>query len=379
MQSTTIEKENTAALRGELIRGKENIEKLNHDWDKLFEKANDAAPFLSRAWTQTFINEEHYSGIPGLIVVWNKKELAALLPLSIQKIYGIHIGKPIGIEQPSYLGFLINPEFPNAASVAAETWIREKVGQVFLDKHVFSQDMATQKFVEELKKRGFNFKYGYERVSHGIELGCTFDEYFEKYKSSKSRQTIRRKERKLLSENDVKLEYYEGKEITEEILDRISHIQNESWMKRRGAAILGQPFYKKLLNNMAQAGLACIWLMTIDKEDAAFVYALKSHGKLNYHWPAFKLKYESGLSIGQILLMQIIRDACEQNIKYFDFEHGEGEYKRFWANHTNKVLWVVAGRGLAGNIIILYYRLAWFLAGQKRLWSLYQRIKAAGK
>jgi CelD/BcsL family acetyltransferase involved in cellulose biosynthesis len=297
------------------------------------------------------------------------------LPFSVQNFYGIRIGKLIGTEEPSYLGLLLDPNCPGASAVVAETWVREKVAHVFHDKHVFSLDEATHSFVTELNHQGYHYKYGYKRICHGIELGCSFDEYFEKFKSAKSRQTLRRKERKLFENKDVKLEYYTGEEIIPQILKRIAQIQNESWMKRRGAAILGQAFYLKLLTNMSKAGLSFVWLMTIDGEDAAFVYSFIAHGKLYYHWPAFKLKYESALSIGQILLKQVIQDACGQNIRFFDFEHGEGEYKKFWANQTHSVLWVVAGRGLAGNIAVLVYRAVWWFAGQKTLFKFYRRIR----
>jgi CelD/BcsL family acetyltransferase involved in cellulose biosynthesis len=363
------------ALYGELIQDKENIAKLSREWDKLFSRAKYASVFLSRAWIQTFIDEGHFKGKPCFIAVWNGTKLVALLPLAIQNFCGIRIGKLIGTEEPSYLGLLLDQSYPEAVAVVAETWISENVAHVFHDKHVFSSDEATKKLVTELNKRSFSYKYDYERICHGIELGCTFEQYFNKFKSAKSRQTMRRKERKLVENRDVKLQYYEGNQIIAEVLERIAQIQEESWMKRRGAAVLGQSFYRKLLKNMAQAGLACVWLMTIDDCDAAFVYAFKSHGKLNYHWPAFKLKYESGLSVGQILLMWIIRDACEQKITYFDFEHGEGQYKRFWANQTNNVLWVVAAKGFLGSIIILCYRITWKLAQQKFLRSLYKRIR----
>ena len=77
--------------------------------------------------------------------------------------------------------------------------------------------------------------------------------------------------------------------------------------------------------------------MTINGDDAAFAYAFVAHGKLHYYWPAFKLKYESSLSVGQILLMQVVRDACGDGIISFDFLHGDAEYKRFWATNTSRV------------------------------------------
>jgi len=62
----------------------------------------------------------------------------------------------------------------------------------------------------------------------------------------------------------------------------MAQVQEESWMKRRGVAILGQPFYQKFLLTMAQAGLGCLWLMTINGDDAAFQYAFIANNKLYF-------------------------------------------------------------------------------------------------
>jgi len=115
--------------------------------------------------------------------------------------------------------------------------------------------------------------------------------------------------------------------------------------------------------------------MTIDGEDAAFAYAFVAHGKLHYYWPAFKLKYESSLSIGQILLMQVIRDACDEGILSFDFLHGDAEYKRFWATNTARVDRITASRGYRGNLIAMSYYLTWRLAEIEQFHSSYRRIK----
>lgn len=362
-------------LLGQFLCGKENFTKLGKDWDELFARAQDAPPFLSHAWIQTFINHNRFRGKPCLIVVWKDSKLIALLPFSIQHFYGIRIGKLIGTEEPSYLGLLLDPKYPEAAAVIAETWAREKVAHVFQNKHVFSLDNTTHSFVAEINRRGFAHKYGYKRVCHYIELGCSFDEYLQNTKSGKRRKKLRYAERQVFNTGNVEIIRYIGKDITPEIHQRIAQIQKESWMKRRGAAVLGQPFYQSLLTNMSEAGLSCVWLMKIDGDDAAFAYAFITHEKLYYHWPAFKLKYESKLSIGQILLMQIIRDACQENIILFDFGQGEAEYKRFWSTDTQQVEWVVAGRGFIGYIVILCYRIAWWLAGQKDIFQLYRRLR----
>ena len=362
-------------LCGEFRQGKENITRLSRDWDKLFARAKDAPAYLSRAWVQTFINQNRFKGKPCIIVVWNGPKLVALLPFSVQRFCGIRIGKLIGTNEPSYLGLLLDPDYPEAVAIVAKTWIREKVAHTFQNKYLFSLDKATHSLVTELSHQGFVYKYGYKRICHCIELGCPFDEYLQKTKTGKRRKKLRYAERQVFNTGNVEIARYIGKDITPEILQRIATIQNESWMKRRDAAVLGQPFYQNLLTNMAEAGLGSIWLMTINGDDAAFAYTFITHGKLYYHWPAFKLKYESGLSIGQMLLMQIIRDACNQNIQFFNFGHGDAEYKRFWSTDTQYVEWIIAGRSFQGHLVVLCYSMIWWLAEQKQLFLLYRHLR----
>lgn len=52
----------------------------------------------------------------------------------------------------------------------------------------------------------------------------------------------------------MKVKHYAGGEVTRDILVRIAAIEGQSWLKRRGAAVLAKPFYQKLLLKMAQAG-----------------------------------------------------------------------------------------------------------------------------
>ena len=136
-----------------------------------------------------------------------------------------------------------------------------------------------------------------------------------------------------------------------------------------------QPFYQELLIALAQAGLGCVWLMTIDGDDAAFSYTLMAHKKLDLKWMAFKLKYESSVSFGKILTMQLIRDACGENIESLDLGFGDGEWKQFWATDNHCIERVVLGRGALGYIVATCYSVTWRLAECKWLFSVYRRIR----
>jgi CelD/BcsL family acetyltransferase involved in cellulose biosynthesis len=152
-------------------------------------------------------------------------------------------------------------------------------------------------------------------------------------------------------------------------------IYEESWLKRRGANMLIQPFYQKLLLEMARAGFSKVWIITIDGEDAAFKYALIAHGRLHFQWTAFKMKYASSISVGKILTMIAIHDACDDGIFSIDFGHGDAPHKRFWATDSHEVSRAAAGRGFIGVLAILGFATVWWLARNQWLRKQYRGFR----
>jgi CelD/BcsL family acetyltransferase involved in cellulose biosynthesis len=370
------EDEQVMSLHGDVILGADNISNIAQDWDDLFKRVPEAPAFLSRSWVDTFVSEGRIRGIPLLIVVWAGPELVALLALSVRSLCGIRVAEPIGTMVPSYLGLLADSNYAGAIQTVADVWMKKRVAHAFFNKYLSSLDEVTNSFMTELACRGFTYKFGFQRPCRWIKLGCSFDDYLKNNKSGKSRQTIRRKDRMLCKNNEVEHEYYTGIEVTQEIINRIAAIQQESWMKRRDAAVLNQPFHQRLLLNMAKEGFGHVWLLRIDKEDAAFVYAYIAHGNLNYAWTAFKLKYRTSGSVGMVLTSRTIRKVCEEGILSYDFGFGDSQYKQFWATDNHDVAMAVAGRGALGYLIVLCHSVMWRLARMEWLLRIYIKLRA---
>ena len=362
-------------VRLQIVESAEGISEFGEHWDDLFARAVDAPPFLSRPWISTFIQEGRIKGTPLFILAWCDSKLVALFPLAIKKFLIVKIAEPIGTGQPSYLGLLVDPDYRSVTKDIAEIIKSKRVFDVFYTEDLSSEDLATNDLLDELVKKGYVRHQVFRNPCFYIELGCSFDEYFQKKASSKSRQNLRRRERRLFENGNVEVEHYVGKEVTPEILVRIAAIEEQSWLKRRGAAVLSKPFYQKLLLKMAHAGIGHVWLMTIDNIDAAFEYVFVSHKKLLFGWRAFDLKFASSVSIGQILMMHAIRDACSTGLLSMDISHGEADYKRFWADACHGVDRVVAGRGFSGYLVATIFYAAVKLAKIKWFKSSYRHIR----
>ena len=360
----------------QIVEGTEGISEFSEHWDDLFARAVDAPPYLSRPWASTFVREGSIRGNPLFILAWFETKLVALFPLAVRKCLNVKIAEPIGTGEGAYLGLLLDPNYPSVVDHMGDLIMSIKVFDVYYSEDLSSEDAATNDLLSRLVKKGYSYRKVFRSPCYWIRLGCSFDKYLKrKIKKSKRRYKLRYEEKKLFKSADVKVVRYIGKDITPEVNRRVATVQLESWINRRGGTVLGQPFFQKLLANMAEANLGYVWLMTIDGEDAAMVYAFVAHGQLHFYWTAFKLKYESSLSIGQMLIIQVVRDACEEGVLSFDFIHGEAEYKRFWATDCYNVDRVVAGRGFLGRLIATSYYVVWQLARIKSLKSFYRRVR----
>lgn len=372
----SINSEPHTSLKGEILYGKEAISTIAKDWDELFERATAAPPYLSYAWVNTFVETGRLTGKPQIIVVRSGRKLVALLTLAVRRFLGVTIAEPIGIGEPSYLGILLDPQWPNALYYIANLFVTEGVADVFRNSDLYSEDISTNRFIDILVRKGFFCKRVYRDPCRCINLGCSYEEYLMKSKSSKTRKKLRKEKRRLFNYGDVEILKYEGKKLSKEVFCRIAKVQQKSRLKKKGAAVLGLPFYQKLLLNMARAGFAKVWLMTIDGEDAAFKYTFVAHERLYLHWTAFDLRYKSSsVSVGKVLTMIVIKDACDDNIAVVDFLHGDGYHKRFWGNECHSVYRVVAGRGLTGRLLAVCYFVVWKLAEIEWLRSKYRSVR----
>lgn len=367
--------ERDQSIEVEIVEGTEAVDEFGEYWDDLFARAIGATPFLTRAWMSTFIEEGRIRGTPLFVLGWRDKKLVALLALEVRRYLKTKVAIPISTGKGFYLGLLLDPHYRSATERLANTIASARVFDVYVSIDLAAEDSTTNDLLDKLSKKGYHIRRISRNPSFGSQLCSSFDEYFKNTASAKSRQNLRRRERRLYEKHDVTVECYASENVTSVILRRIAAIEQRSWLKERGAAVLLQSFHQKLLLQMARAGIGTVWMMTIDGEDAAFEYVLVAHNQLVFGWRAFDLKHESSVSVGQILMMHTIRDACSRGIKSIDIGHGDAHYKRFWARDISSVDRIVAGRGLRGGLTAVTLYFVWRLAMVEWLRTTYRRMR----
>lgn len=368
-------KEVESELRCQIVRGIDSVAMLTRDWDDLFKRAQKAPPFYSRAWVQTFISENNIKGTPLLVTVWSDSKLVALLPLTISSYCGIKVAMGTPTTTLCCTGILADPNYQEAIRVIAETWVQEKIAHAFYNKYTTTKDEFTNKLFAELTRHGFVCRHWHRHIGLQAHLEPTFEMCLKTSRTRKQREKLLYHERRVFKSGDVKVVRYTDEQITPEITKRIADIQENSWVKAQGAAVLGQPFYQKLLIEMGKADIGCVWLMTKDGDDIAFLYASRVHNSLYPKWMAYKLEHGSSstLSFGKVLYMQMVRDACNEGIDLIDLGFGKDKWKRLWATDRYIIDTFISGHGLIGRVAVIC---CWVIRKCTRFkWLLHKRFR----
>ncbi len=359
----------------EWIVGRDALERFAPEWDALFEQSSHSAFHMARVWCEGWCASPSAKGSMEILALRRSGELVGMLPLRVRNIAGVRYAIPAGAGRGAYLGVLERDDAPGAAEALAQELSRSRRISLFVNNDVSSQDGPTARFYETLDANGWAMHREHKDIVRCSAMAATFEEFMNERKSSKSRQSLRRKLRTLHDAHEVKVEHFYGPQLDDAVIDRCAEIHAASWMKRRGGAYLCDPFFQKLIRAAADVGLMKAWIMSLDGEDAAFVVSGVAHGVHYYEWPAFKEKFKSTMSIGQALLIDVMTDACNDGERLFDFGPGEGVYKEYWGNEEHHVDRVFAGCGARGRIALTVYRAAWSLGKFDRIRGKYRQWK----
>jgi CelD/BcsL family acetyltransferase involved in cellulose biosynthesis len=175
-----------------------------------------------------------------------------------------------------------------------------------------------------------------------VDLPRSWDEYLASLSPTR-RQTIRRKERKLMREHAVAVTDY-GPHSLDEGWRRLCSLHEARWA---GPGALGDPRLAPLVHHFSSdlAARGELWLTTLDLDGEP---AAAWHG---FAWRDTVYFYQGGRdprraaeSVGLVLMGAMIRRAIERGYRRFDFLRGRDAYKLSWTSTERPIYEVVVFR-----------------------------------
>lgn len=296
-----------------VLVGSADLASIAPQWQALYETCRWAPIHLHPGWVMAFAE---WPGVEGCLGVsaWRGTELVGLLPLSRRRIGPFAIWSPMG----TGLGGVLHP-LTAEGDVSTMTILlrcaRRSVGiRQILAEDVVSASTSGGAWLDAAHGAGWRTSRVCRNPNWTAELSASYDDFLSATKSSKSRQTLRRQIRQTHRAGLIQIERLAGHQIDDTVVDRLAGLQDRSWMKRRGAAVLGQPWYRRLLRGLALGGCLHAGIMKVDGVDAAFNLGMISHGRYHLGWLAFDLKFER-IGVGRALLADTIAWCCMRGIR----------------------------------------------------------------
>ena len=158
-------------------------------------------------------------------------------------------------------------------------------------------------------------------------------EQFLESRSVKTRETLRRHDRRLTDKfgDRLRLHRWRSLEDLPRICSDMETVAAKSYQRGLGVGYLGDPMQRGLIELGLERGWHRTWMLSIDEQPVAFWTGLAYAGTFFAGTPGFDPEYGK-YSVGRLTMLRMIEDLCaDPDIKCLDFGHGDAEYKSAYA------------------------------------------------
>lgn len=299
------------------------------EWRELFERVEDASPFQSWEWLSSFWYEVG-RGHPWILCARDQGRLVALLPLVLAPYRGLPLRRVgvLGAPLSDYQDLLALPEYRAASS---EAFVRH------LELHSDRWDLIDLTDVPEHSElaraatAGHAREIAHHRVCPYVPLPPSWQEYRATL-GKNLRSNLGRKRRKLERELSAKLDLA-GQADLEPTLEALFELHDRRWRRRGLSGAFSDPAVRRMHRRVASLFAARGWLrlhrlVAGDRIRAVF-YCFQRNGRVYYYLSGFDQELER-LSVGVVLLGQVIATAIGEGARELDFLRGDENYKYDW-------------------------------------------------
>jgi len=309
---------------------------IRNDWKELLLKSKDATPFQSWEWNYTFVEDFKFSERLKIIAGYNEdNELIAIAPLQLTRHFVpfIKVLEFIGSGPSDYSDFLILEDYKQSFLKAFFDFVEENRDWTVLNFMSLRED--TMKLISH----ELCVEISSQTVCPLALLPTTMKQ-FESEMNKRELNSVKRKVRKLVSENRLKYSVLESQEDLEMSIDNFIelHQQRHNSKGERGKIYSRQQRerFHRFSALMCNSGLLKIETLKIDDRVVAanFILALKEK-KYNY-LSGMDPQY-SNFKPGKILIYYMIEDAIKKGYEVYDFLQGDEKYKYYWSNDEVKL------------------------------------------
>jgi CelD/BcsL family acetyltransferase involved in cellulose biosynthesis len=300
---------------------------LRAEWEELAERTG-AVPFVRPAWVAAWWRA-FGRGRLAVLVLRRGGELTGVVPLALRA--GVRAA-PANWHTPSF------------APLAEDERDHEDLARALfagrtrrVELRMIPADHPTLAACRAAVRRS-----GWRLIERTLEsspyLAITGD--WERYAATRRPDFLadtRRRRRRLEEHGLVTVEYADGTERLDALLDEGFPVEGSGWKTSQGTAILSrretESFYREVAHWAAGRGWLRLAFLRVDGRTVAFQYNIVALGVLHHLKGGFDPAY-ARFSPARLLAFEVIQDAFRQRLERIDYLGQSEEYKLKWASAT---------------------------------------------
>lgn len=353
--------ESTDGWSARVIRDRRGVSDLEPAYRVLFGELPKPNPFLSPEWVYAWVNTLGRRFELCFLVCFKGAELRGVWPFFEQPVPAL---RPFLLPVAAQTADLFDPIAREDACIPLFELLADLSAQysavwlpLLSDSFVsgeFGAFLSASKALSLLRHRTVRLQVDLSR--HG-----GFKEYIESTFQPRTRQGIRRKQRRMEEAGGVDFTVCRTPEELEQFIPEVVRLERSSWKQAQSAGIFKDPghnaFYFILLQEVAKRGGVKLSLLRVRGTLAAFELGFLGTGSYHMHAMAYLPQFGE-FSPGRLLALSVLEGCFSENLSTYDFLQNEQAFKRSMANHQEP-LWdcVLVPRGILGRVMLLVVRL----------------------
>ncbi len=359
-----------ASWRTEVVRERRSVLALEAAYRELFNTLQDPNPFLSPEWVYVWLNTLGSRFTPCFLVCFEGEALRGVWPFFEQPVPAL---RPLLLPVGAQVADLFDPVAdPIAAALLWKELVALSGGYLAVWLPLLSDAFVAGGFGAFLEKTNIPclVRRRAARLQIDLQRYPSFEAYGEATFQSRTRQGLRRKQRRLEEQGTVEFAVCETPEELERELPAVVRLERASWKHAGRAGIFKDAahnaFYFLLLQELARKGRVRLSLLRVGGSVAAFELGVLGGGVYCMHTMAFDSRF-APFSPGRLLALFVVEKCFESGVARYDFLQNEQVFKRQMANREESFRdCILLRKGIVGRLVLLLIRLLDFWKSGRR-------------
>jgi len=181
-----------------------------------------------------------------------------------------------------------------------------------------------------------------------------FSSYLKTVFGPKTRQSLRRKARRLEETGEVRMRILDSPGEILEWFPRMAAVESASWKTKSNNGLFQRTelrtFYRLLFESLADRSQMRVGLLTVDDRLVAYEIGFLGLDTYCMHSTVFDEEFGPH-SPGRQLMLFSMRTCMEEGRRYYDFLQNDAEFKRQLATQESRMWdWILLPRSVSGRI-----------------------------